>query len=109
MCCGTKIHAENPPNALFIMTDQQHAGMMSCAGNRWLQTPALDRQAASGMRFELAYSPNPVCVPSRTSMMTGLFPSRLGFESNGDARSARIPESVLQHTMGKLSGMSIAQ
>ncbi|MBC8876369.1 MAG: sulfatase-like hydrolase/transferase [Planctomycetes bacterium] len=102
MCCGTKSHAENPPNILFIMTDQQHAGMMSCTGNRWLQTPAMDRLARSGMRFELAYSPNPVCVPSRTSMMTGLFPSTLGFESNGDAQSARIPESVLQHTMGRL-------
>ena len=84
------------------MTDQQHAGMMSCTGNRWLRTPALDRLAASGMRFELAYSPNPVCVPSRTAMMTGLFPSTLGFESNDDAKSARIPESVLKHTMGKL-------
>ena len=100
--CAMKSYAENPPNILFIMTDQQHAGMMSCTGNRWLQTPAMDRLAASGMRFELAYSPNSVCVPSRTSMMTGLFPSTLGFESNGDAQSARIPDSVLQHTMGRL-------
>jgi len=96
MCCGVNCSAENPPNILFIMTDQQHAGMMSCAGNRWLETPAMDRLAASGMRFELAYSPNPVCVPSRTSMMTGLYPSALGFESNGDAKSVRIPKLVLQ-------------
>ena len=30
------------PNVLYIVTDQQHAGMLSCAGNRWLQTPAMD-------------------------------------------------------------------
>ncbi|MHC4074151.1 MAG: sulfatase-like hydrolase/transferase, partial [Planctomycetota bacterium] len=42
------------PNILFIMTDQQHAGMMSCTGNKWLKTPAMDRLAASGIRFERA-------------------------------------------------------
>ena len=40
------------PNILFIMTDQQHAGMMSCTSNKWLKTPAMDRLAASGVRFE---------------------------------------------------------
>jgi choline-sulfatase len=70
------------PNILYIMTDQQHAGMMSCAGNRWLKTPALDSLAAAGTRFELAYSSNPVCVPARTSMMTGRYPSYFGFDRN---------------------------
>jgi len=50
---------ENRPNILFIMTDQQHAGMMNCTGNKWLKTPALDRLAASGIRFERAYACNP--------------------------------------------------
>ena len=40
---------DNRPNILFIMTDQQHAGMMSCMGNKWLKTPAMDRLAASGI------------------------------------------------------------
>ena len=103
--CGLKKDsklADSPPNILFIMTDQQYAGMMSCTGNTYLETPALDQLAASGMRFELAYSPNPVCVPSRTSMMTGYFPSAFGVTSNGDARDAVIPGHVLESTMGKL-------
>jgi len=58
------------PNILFIMTDQQHAGMMSCAGNPYVKTPALDSLAATGMRFERAYCANPVCIPSRFSMMS---------------------------------------
>ena len=46
---GRKASAGNKqgrPNILFIMTDQQHAGMMSCTGNQWLKTPAMDRQTS---------------------------------------------------------------
>ena len=70
------------PNILFILTDQQHAGMMGCTGNRWLNTPALDSLAASGTRFERAYATFPVCVPSRFSLQTGLMPSAVGMRSN---------------------------
>ncbi|MBT3192806.1 MAG: sulfatase-like hydrolase/transferase, partial [Verrucomicrobia bacterium] len=39
------------PNILLILTDQQSSTMMNCAGNEYLQTPAMDSLAASGMRF----------------------------------------------------------
>jgi choline-sulfatase len=82
------------PNILYIMTDQQHAGMMSCAGNRWVKTPAMDSLAAAGMRFELAYSSNPVCMPARTSMVTGRYPSHFGMNANGPA--PRPPRDLTQ-------------
>ncbi len=63
------------PNILFILTDQQSATMMSCAGNEYVRTPAMDRLATEGVRFERAYCSNPVCVASRFSLMTGLMPS----------------------------------
>jgi len=85
------------PNILLIITDQQHAGMMSCAGNSHLKTPAMDRLAARGVRFERAYCSNPVCTPSRFSMMTGVLPSRIGMEKNGWA--AVLPE-IHAHAMG---------
>jgi choline-sulfatase len=87
------------PNVLYIMTDQQHAGMMSCAGNRWLKTPAMDSLAASGVRFELAYSSNPVCVPARTSMMTGRYPSHFGIRTN---KTPELPREALASTLGQL-------
>ena len=59
------------PNILFIMTDQQSATMMSCTGNRYVNTPAMDSIAERGVRFECAYVSNPVCVPSRFSLFTG--------------------------------------
>ena len=76
------------PNILFIMTDQQSAHMMSCTGNKWLNTPAVDRLARSGIRFERAYACNPVCVPNRFSLQTGLMPSAIGIV-NGRANNPR--------------------
>ncbi len=56
--------------------------MMSCAGNQYLKTPAMDNLAATGVRFTRAYCTNPVCVPSRFSMFTGRMPSAIQLRSN---------------------------
>jgi len=88
------------PNILFIMTDQQHADMMSCTGNPHLQTPALDSLARDGVRFAKAYVTNPVCVPSRISMATGVMAGRLGVLTNG--MRAQVPEVVAANSLGKL-------
>lgn len=92
--------ANRPPNILFIMTDQQHAGMMSCTGNEHLSTPAMDSIASGGIRFTNTYSSNPVCVPSRISMATGVMPGRLGVFSNG--MKAHVPHEVDANSLGKL-------
>ena len=85
---------DNRPNIIYIFTDQQHANMMSCAGNPWLETPAMDYLADNGIRFTRAYSTNPVCVPYRVSMMTGRFPSAFR-DKNGDVvRSNRMAGSI---------------
>jgi arylsulfatase A-like enzyme len=88
------------PNILFIMTDQQHAEMMSCAGNRYLHTPALDSLAHEGVRFANTYVTNPVCVPSRISMATGVMAGRLGVLTNG--MRAQVPEEIATNSLGRL-------
>jgi choline-sulfatase len=100
---ASEAHAAAPPkpNVLLIITDQQHAGMLGCAGNQYLKTPALDGLAARGVRFELAYATNPVCVPSRVSMFTGRMPSYFGMRSNDEARN-EVPPKILPHCMGRL-------
>jgi arylsulfatase A-like enzyme len=90
------------PNVLFIITDQQHAGMLSCAGNTYLKTPAMDSLARNGTRFERAYCGNPVCVPSRVTMLTGVLPSRIGMEANEDMRKVKVTEDVLHGSLGCL-------
>ncbi len=99
---AARANRQQRPNILFIMTDQQHAGMMSCAGNKWLKTPALDRLAASGTRFERAYSANPVCVPSRFSLQTGLMPSAIGMGQNEDSPKATVTDTMVQQSLGNL-------
>ena len=70
------------PNILLILTDQQFAGAVSCAGNPDLQTPAMDSLAANGTLFANAYCANPVCVPSRVSMFSGHMPHEMGVYKN---------------------------
>jgi arylsulfatase A-like enzyme len=88
--------ATERPNILYIFTDQQGANSMSCAGNGDLQTPAMDRLAAEGVRFERTYCAQPLCTPSRSSMFTGLMPHQTGAPRNEMA----ISEHLRQQEMG---------
>ncbi len=68
---------------LYILTDQQFAEELSCAGYPWVKKPAMDSLAASGVRFNLAYASHPLCGPARSSMLTGLMPHLTGVTANG--------------------------
>ncbi|MGQ9599675.1 MAG: sulfatase family protein [Anaerolineae bacterium] len=70
------------PNLLFIFTDEQRADTLGCYGNRLVQTPNLDRLAADSFVFENAYVTQSVCTPSRSSIMTGLYPHTTGCTRN---------------------------
>ena len=77
-------NASRKPNILIIMTDQQFADAMSCVmGTRYLHTPHMDSLAENGMRFTRAYTPNPLCMPMRTSLFTGRYPHQTGVQTNG--------------------------
>lgn len=64
------------PNILVFMTDQMQGGVLS--PEHPCYTPHFDALAARGLRFANAYTPNPVCSPSRASLMTGLLPHNHG-------------------------------
>ncbi|MBM1106258.1 sulfatase-like hydrolase/transferase [Aurantibacter crassamenti] len=81
------------PNIVVIMTDQQHAKMLSASGNPYLNTPAMDEIAANGIRFEQAYCTSPVCGPARSSIITGKMPHQTGVEWNGQSVNTSIPNS----------------
>ena len=67
---------------------------LSCYGNRQCQTPAIDRLAAQGLRFERAYCQFPVCGPSRAALMSGMYPQAIGVTGNGS--SARFTANLGQ-------------
>jgi arylsulfatase A-like enzyme len=76
------------PNLLFLMTDQQQSIALSLAGNKILPTPNLDALARSGAVFANAYSACPVCVPARTSILTGRSIRSTGVINNDAAERA---------------------
>jgi len=79
--------ADDRPNVLVIITDQQAADALSCRqGDRYLKTPHMDSLAARGTLFTRAYAANPICIPSRTSMFTGRYPHETGIQSNERVR-----------------------
>lgn len=59
------------PNIIFILCDDMGYGDLACYGQRYIQTPHIDRLAQEGMRFTQAYAGSPVSAPSRASIMTG--------------------------------------
>ena len=61
------------PNILLLMTDQQRWDAMGCSGD-WVQTPNLDRIASEGVQFTNCVTTSPVCIPTRLSLATGLYP-----------------------------------
>ena len=95
---------KSKPNILVIITDQQHAGMLSCAGNPHVKTPMMDSLAATGTRFDMAYCANPVCMPSRFAMMTGVLPSRIGVETNSSQGRDNVTPVILENSLGRVFG-----
>ena len=69
---------KGPPNILFILSDDQGPWALRCAGNTEIDTPNLDRLAATGMRFENFFCSSPVCSPARATLLTGRIPSQHG-------------------------------
>lgn len=66
------------PNVLWIMTDEQRIDSLGTYGSRWACTPRLDALMRDGVTFGRAITPAPVCIPARTSILTGQYPSELG-------------------------------
>jgi arylsulfatase A-like enzyme len=64
-------------NVLLLMTDEHTPRVLGCYGDPLVQTPTLDALAARGVRFTAAYCQNPICVPSRVSLVSGRMPSHL--------------------------------
>ncbi|MBS0322105.1 MAG: sulfatase-like hydrolase/transferase [Proteobacteria bacterium] len=81
------------PNILFILSDDQGAWSLGCAGNDEIRTPHLDALAATGIRFTDFFCTSPVCSPARASLMTGCIPSQHGVHDwirDGNVGATRI-------------------
>lgn len=79
----TKVHSQTvakdnpPPNILLIVFDDASFDHFSANGSKWVKTPGFDRVANEGILFENFYTPNAKCAPSRSIILTGLYPWQL--------------------------------
>ncbi|MFA5859722.1 MAG: sulfatase-like hydrolase/transferase, partial [Elusimicrobiota bacterium] len=85
------------PNILFVFADQQRWDTCGCYGIPPVEnlTPNLDRMAAEGVRFNHAYTCQPVCGPARAALMTGKYPAEIGCHVNG--RMLPLEEKTIAH------------
>ena len=93
------IHAA-APNVLLIAVDDLNADL-GCYGHPLVHSPNVDRLAKRGLRFDKAYCQYPVCNPSRSSFMTGLYPEQTGVLSNAGNFRDKHPKlaTLSQHFM----------
>ncbi|QDU97662.1 sulfatase-like hydrolase/transferase [Lignipirellula cremea] len=71
------------PNIVFIMVDDLGKEWVSCYGAEGIETPAIDRLAATGMKFNNAWC-MPQCTPTRVTLLTGQYPFRHGWTNHWD-------------------------
>lgn len=70
------------PDIILIITDQQRFDTIAALGAPWMKTPNLDKLAAEGAAFSNCYAASPVCVASRASLFTGMYPHTTGVLTN---------------------------
>ena len=85
------------PNILFIMADDFGWTDLGCYGSKYHQTPNLDKLALRGVKFTQAYAANPLCSPTRSSVLTGLWPARTGIT----APVCHLPQVILEKQLTK--------
>jgi arylsulfatase A-like enzyme len=83
------------PNIVFILADDLGWRDTSLYGSKYYESPNVDRLATLGMRFSQAYAAAPICSPTRASIMTGLYPARIGMT----LPIAHVPQVVLEETL----------
>jgi uncharacterized sulfatase len=74
--------ADRTPNIVFILADDLGWADLGCYGNRFNETPNIDRLATQGVRFTDYYAAAPVCSPTRASIISGQYPARFGLTAH---------------------------
>ena len=101
-CClyiQAQEETKNPLNIIWISCEDI-GPILSTYGNKAIKTPNIDRIAAEGVKYTNAYSTVGVCAPSRFSIITGMYPARLGAHNmrTGNHNNFKFPEDVFHKT-----------
>ena len=85
--------ADKKPNVLFIAIDDMRPEL-NCYGKSYIKSPSIDRLAGKGLLFERAYCQEPICNPSRASIMTGMRPEKNGVFHNNQYFRDNLPDVI---------------
>lgn len=102
--------AAEKPNVIFILSDDQGYGDLSCFGSKSIRTPNIDKLAAEGIRFTDFYSPYSVCSAARASILTGCYAPRISMRGViwANATYGLHPDEVTLADMFKANGYATA-
>jgi iduronate 2-sulfatase len=93
LCFPVAIHAAEKPNVLLILVDDLKPAL-GCYGDKHAKTPHIDKLAARGSRFDLAYCNQAVCAPSRFTLMLGSHSTSTGLYGLGSHLRKSIPDAI---------------
>lgn len=93
---------EGQPNVILIYTDDQGTADVGAYGTTDIETPSIDRLAATGVRFTQFYAPAPVCSPSRAGLLTGRYPLAAGVPGNVSSKRGEAGMPPAQVTMAEM-------
>ena len=94
VCTGT-VRGENPPNIVYIMSDELAYFELGHMGNPYIKTPRIDQMAREGMRFTNALAGSPVCAPLRCNLMTGKHSGHASVRANDGGTPLREGEETI--------------
>ncbi len=89
--------SRRPPNLVFILADDLGWRDTTLYGSTFYETPNIERLARRGMMFTQAYAASPLCSPTRASILTGLWPARIGIT----APVCHLTEELFQPTVAE--------
>lgn len=96
ICLGQVKAETGKPNVVLVMADDLGYNDLSCYGSKRIKTPVLDKMAAEGIRLTSFYTGATVCSPSRMALLSGSYPTRIGWEGG-----------VIGYGMKGFSGLSL--
>jgi len=87
------------PNIIFFLIDDLAWSDIACSGSEFHETKNIDQLAIDGIRFTNAYAASPVCSPTRASILTGKYPTRVNFTRATPTESLALDEVTIAEAL----------